>query len=97
MQIALDAIPECATSLAGTWKWFEFPITDPTFTTGEAGSQGPDRVVAIAKNVPQGGTRSFTYCLAMTHRDEINPGDFDPCAVVANVHSVAPEQPEALA
>ena len=68
--------------MSGTWKWFEFPVTDPTFDGGEEGSQGPDRVVAISRNIGQGGTRSFTYCLALTHRDEEVSGALDPCAVV---------------
>lgn len=79
VKAALDAIPECATSLAGNWKWFEFPITDPTFVTGPAESQGPDRVIAISENPGQGGTRLYTYCLAMTHRGTVINGAFDPC------------------
>jgi len=76
---ALDAIPECATSLAGGWKWFEFPITDPVFTGGDSGSQGPDRVIAISQNAGQGGTRSYIYCLSVTHRGTAVDGAFDPC------------------
>ncbi|KAI8631827.1 hypothetical protein F5Y19DRAFT_472711 [Xylariaceae sp. FL1651] len=74
---ALDAIPECKTAQSG-YKFFEFPITDPVFSGGDQGSQGPDRVIAIAQNPGQGGTRSYTYCLAITHRG-INGGGFQPC------------------
>jgi len=86
--VALDNIPECATSLAGGWKWFEFPITDPTFIDGPAGSQGPDRVIAISQNIGPGGTRSYTYCLAVTHRDEEVPGAFVPCTAIVHVNMV---------
>ena len=80
MKAALDAIPECATSLAGTWKWFEFPITDPVFAGAQpAGAQGPDRVIAISQNPGQGGARTYTYCLAVTHRGVATNGGFDPC------------------
>jgi len=76
---ALDAIPECSTSLAGSWKWYEYPLTDPVFDGGAAGDQGPDRVIAISENVGQGGVRSYTYCLAITHRGTEVDGAFDPC------------------
>ncbi|MCJ1462814.1 hypothetical protein MMC07_001417 [Pseudocyphellaria aurata] len=77
---ALDAIPECKTGQQST-KFFEFPLTDPVFTGGDQGSQGPDRVIAIAPNVGQGETRQFTYCLAITHRGGASPSDpsFRPC------------------
>lgn len=77
---ALNAIPECVTGQANM-KYFEFPLTDPVFTDGPPQSQGPDRVVAISANIGQGGTRSFTYCLAMTHRGGTGPDDptFRPC------------------
>ncbi|KAL8990077.1 MAG: hypothetical protein Q9177_001185 [Variospora cf. flavescens] len=89
---ALDAIPECTTRLAGRWKWFEFPLTDPTFAgRGPQGSQGPDRVIAIAKNIGQGGTRSFIYCLAVTHRGAQKPGDFNPCPAIASINELETE------
>ncbi|KAL9070131.1 MAG: hypothetical protein Q9161_005083 [Pseudevernia consocians] len=77
---ALNAISECATGQTGM-KYFEFPLTDPVFTSGPAGSQGPDRVVAISPTPGQGQTRTFTYCLAMTHRGGTGPSDpsFRPC------------------
>lgn len=75
---ALDAIPECSTTLTGSHKWYEFPITDPLFAGGDAASQGPDRVVAIAPNAGQGQQLQFTYCLAMTHRGQAG-GAFGPC------------------
>lgn len=74
---ALDAIPECATGQANM-KFFEFPLTDPVFTHAPRGSQGPDRVVAIAPNPGQGKPRTFTYCLAITHRGQPE-GSFTPC------------------
>ena len=75
----LDTIPECATSLAGSRKWFEFPITDPVFTGGLANSQGQDRVIAVSPIIGQGETRSFTYCMVITHRNVIKNGAFKPC------------------
>lgn len=78
MRDALDAIPACSTTLAGTHKWYEFPLTVPLFTGGPVDSQGPDRVVAIAPNVGQGQRLQFTYCLAMSHRG-LSGSDFDPC------------------
>ena len=58
VQAALDAIPECATSNAGSSKWFEFPITNPTFAgCPDQGYQGPDRVLAILQNIGPGGGR----------------------------------------
>lgn len=67
---AIDAIPECKTGQANKW-YLEFPITDPTFTGGVGGSQGPDRVIAIM----DGTAKPFTnpqYCLSLTHRGEVN-------------------------
>ncbi|PSN75120.1 hypothetical protein BS50DRAFT_596213 [Corynespora cassiicola Philippines] len=80
---ALNAIPGCATGQQGT-KFFEFPLTDPAFTGGAQASQGPDRVIAIAPNVGPGQTRTFTYCLAVTHRGGGGMGDgsFRPCTNV---------------
>lgn len=62
-------------------KYFEFPLTIPVFTGGEAKSQGPDRVVAIAPNPGQGHLRGFYFCLAMTHRGGDHETDprFFPC------------------
>jgi hypothetical protein len=71
---ALDAIPECKTGQNGM-AYFEFPITDPVFTSGAQDSQGPDRVIAISPSPGQGGTRSFIYCLAVTHRGGTDPTD----------------------
>lgn len=80
VKAALDAIPECATSLAGSNKWFEFPITDPVFAGNQpATAQGPDRVIAISPNIGPGGIRTYTYCLAVTHRGTAVDGAFDPC------------------
>ena len=77
---ALNAIPGCETGQPAM-KFFEFPL-DMTILTGCAqGSQGPDRIVAISPNPGQGGTRTYTYCLAMTHRGGTSPSDpsFFPC------------------
>lgn len=81
----LDRIPECSTTLAGQYKWFEFPLLDPVFGPGgDQGSQGPDRVVAISQNIGPGGVREFTYCLSISHRG-FPMGDprFNPCHVIA--------------
>ncbi|KAM0796185.1 hypothetical protein BDR22DRAFT_868420 [Usnea florida] len=77
---ALNAIPECRGNQTGM-KYFEFPLTVPVFVGGVAGSQGPDRVVAISPSPGQGGARTYMYCLAMTHRGGTGPGDasFRPC------------------
>ena len=77
---ALNAIPECATGQTGL-KYFEFPLTDPVFAGGPERSQGPDRVVAISPTPEQGDPRTYTYCLAMTHRGGTSPTDpsFRPC------------------
>lgn len=42
-------------------------------------SQGPDRVIAISAPIGQGGTRTFTYCLAVTHRGAATAAAFVPC------------------
>lgn len=77
---ALNAIPECVTGQP-MMKYFEFPLTDPVFAGGDAASQGPDRVIAISPSPGQGGTRTFTYCLAITHRGGTSDTDpsFRPC------------------
>jgi hypothetical protein len=76
---ALDAIPECRTGQAGH-KYFEFPITDPVFTGGGGQrSQGADRVLAISPSPGQGGARTFTYCLAITHEGAPRNGGFVTC------------------
>ncbi|KAI3325925.1 hypothetical protein HD806DRAFT_552318 [Xylariaceae sp. AK1471] len=74
VKTALDAIPGCQTGQSG-YKFFEFPLTDPVFAGSDQGGQGPDRVIAIAQNPGQGGTRSYTYCLAVTHRGGSGSGD----------------------
>ena len=74
---ALDAIPECKTGQTGM-KYFEFPISDPLWTGGGRGSQGPDRVIAISPSPGQGGVREYTYCLALTHRG-MAASAFQPC------------------
>lgn len=80
VKAALDAIAECKTGQAGM-KYFEFPLTNPTFDGGDARSQGPDRVVAISPSPGQGGTREYTYCLSVTHRGGTSDTDasFRPC------------------
>ena len=75
---ALNAIPECKTGQTNM-KYFEFPLTDPVFAGGAAGSQGPDRVVGISQTPPQGVPRTYIYCLSMTHRGASNSGAFVPC------------------
>ena len=65
MVAALNVIPGCETGQAGM-EFFEFPLDMTVFTGGAQGSQGPERVVAISPNPGQGGTRTYTYCLAMT-------------------------------
>ncbi|KAI0468724.1 hypothetical protein F4859DRAFT_516884 [Xylaria cf. heliscus] len=79
---ALDLVPGCKTGQAG-FKYFEFPLADPMWTGGAERSQGPDRVIAIAKNPGQGKPRSFTYCLSITHRGGTSPSDpsFRPCHI----------------
>ncbi|KAE8381113.1 hypothetical protein BDV26DRAFT_289816 [Aspergillus bertholletiae] len=71
---ALNAIPGCEAGQTGT-KYFEFPLADPVWNGGAQGSQGPDRVIAIAPNVGQGQTRSYTYCVSITHRGGGGQGD----------------------
>ncbi|KAI1746440.1 hypothetical protein F4782DRAFT_546148 [Xylaria castorea] len=71
---ALDAIPECKTAQSG-YKYFEYPLADPMWAGGAERSQGPDRVIAIAQNAGQGGTRSYTYCLSITHRGGTSDSD----------------------
>lgn len=80
---ALNRIPECSDAQTGSHKWFEFPLVDPPWYGGDAESQGPDRVVAIAPNVGQGGVRQFTYCLSVTHRTASPKGAFIPCQPLA--------------
>ena len=72
---ALNAIPGCETGQAGM-SFFEFPLDMTVFTGGPQ-----DRVFAISPNPGQGGTRTYTYCLAMTHRGGTSPSDpsFFPC------------------
>lgn len=75
---ALNGIPGCATGQSG-FKFFEFPLTDPFYDGSQ--DQGPDRVIAISPNITPGGTRTFTFCLAITHRGGTGPLDpsFRPC------------------
>lgn len=61
------------------WKWCKLPIKRPVFVTGPAGSQGPDRAVAISKKILPGEIRLFTYCLAVTHSGATPEGAFDHC------------------
>ncbi|KAI1152342.1 hypothetical protein F4825DRAFT_476002 [Nemania diffusa] len=78
---ALNAIPECRTGQSG-YKFFEYPLADPMWAGGEATTQGPDRVIAIAQNPGPGGARSYTYCLSITHRggNGMGDGSFRTCA-----------------
>lgn len=64
MAAALDAIPECGTHRAG-YNFSEFPLTDPVFTNknNAPGSQGLDRVIAIAPNIGL-GRYSLVYLLS---------------------------------
>ena len=62
-------------------KYFEFPLSIPTFAGGAERSQGPDRVIGISPNPGQGKPRSFQFCLAISHRGGNDPMDpsFRPC------------------
>ena len=84
---ALDAIPECKTGQTGQ-KFLEFPLNMPVFTGGDRESQGPGRVIPISPSPGQGIPRTFTYCLAITHRGGKGHEDspFRPCTIVWGVH-----------
>ena len=76
----LDKSPICGTKQMGK-KLFEFPLTIPTFAGGLHRSQGPDRVIGISPTPGQGKPRSFTFCLAISHRGGTGDEDasFRPC------------------
>ena len=63
----LNAIPCCEKGQA-SMEYFEFLLTDPVIIGGAAQSQGKDRVIAVSPNPGQGGTRTFTCCMVLTHR-----------------------------
>ncbi|KAH9869005.1 hypothetical protein J1614_008082 [Plenodomus biglobosus] len=77
---ALNAIPGCETGQNGK-KFFEYPLMNPTWTGSAQGGQGPHRIISIAPNVGPGGTRQFTYCLAITHLggNGLSDPSFRPC------------------
>ncbi|CBX90790.1 hypothetical protein IAQ61_002272 [Plenodomus lingam] len=80
---ALDAIPGCKTGQSG-FKYFEYPLANPVWTGGPQTSQGPHRIISIAQNVGPGGSRTYTYCTAITHRggNGMGDGSFRACKQV---------------
>ena len=85
LRAALDTIPECVTTFAGTWNWFEFSITDPTFAgDNESRDQDPDHVIGNSDNLGPSGEvdREFTYSMVVTHGGATPTGAFDVCRAI---------------
>lgn len=70
---ALKAVPECVP--VDGWAHWLFPIADPTYSGGKPNE---DRIVMFAKGT-QSPYTDFTFCLAISHRDQANNA-FVPCA-----------------